>query len=166
MTHAALKVGTRVANMLRGVVSRTGALAAMGLALLGCATPITYGPIGGDNGAFGYSDARNADGSYTVRVVSSSAPQAHEFWDRRAAELCGGPNFRKNIFRAEIPVVSYTGYATGANGYGGSYTEDRYGGFILEGYLHCEAGKEAVEPAAASAPAPGTEAPPSDLPPT
>jgi hypothetical protein len=128
--------------------------AVCGLALLGCATPIAYGPIG-ETSQFGYSDMRNdVDSSYTVRVVAASAQQAHEFWDRRAAELCGGPNFRKNIFRAEIPVVSYTGYAPGPNGYGGSYSEDRYGPLILEGYLHCEGEAQAPASEGAAAPAP------------
>ncbi|MGQ0532826.1 MAG: hypothetical protein ACT4OF_09090 [Caulobacteraceae bacterium] len=140
--------------MSHDALGRFGALAIGAMALLGCATPIAYGPIG-ENGGFGYSEARNADGSYTVRVVSVSAQQAHEFWDRRAAELCGGSNFRKNIFRAEIPVVRYTGYAPGPNGYGGSYTEDRYGSLILEGYLHCDGDAQATvaeqTPAAPSA---------------
>jgi hypothetical protein len=117
-------------------LARFVALAASAGALAGCVTP-QYGPIG-DKSPYGYSDAHNADGSYTIRVVATTAAQAHDYWDRRAAELCGGPHFRKNIFRAEIPVVSYSGYATGANGYGGAYTEDRYGDLVLEGYLHCE----------------------------
>jgi len=76
---------------------------------------------------------------HVLDLVAMSAPQAHEFWDRRAGELCGGSEYRKIIYRAEIPVVSYTGYASGANGYGGSYTEDRYGNLILEGHARCGA---------------------------
>lgn len=130
--------------MSREAVGRICALAICGLTLLSCATPVTYGPIGATG--FGYSDARNADGSYTVRVVSVSQAQAHEFWDRRATELCGGADYRKNIFRAEIPVVSYSGYASGPNGYGGSYTEDRYGALVLEGYVHCATEAQTIEP--------------------
>jgi hypothetical protein len=129
---------------------RAYAIALSGLALLGCVTPIAYGPIGPS--AYGYSEVRNPDGGYTVRVVAVSPAQAHEFWDRRAAELCGASNFRKNIFRAEIPVVTYTGYVTGPNGYGGSYTADQYGALILEGYLYCAADAP-TEPPAIEAPA-------------
>lgn len=140
--------------MWLGRMKRIGVLAVGGLALLGCVTS-TYGPIGAENSAFGYSDMRNGDGSHTIRVVAMSAAQAHEFWDRRASELCGAPNYRKNIFRAEIPVVSYTGYATGHNGYGGgSYTQHQYGALVMEGYLHCEA---PAATAVAEAPAPAAE---------
>src|SRR5688572_8921596 len=149
------------------VMRRVAALAICGLTLAGCITA-TYGPIGAENSyGYGYSDLRNADGSYTIRVVATTAPQAHEFWDRRAAELCGSPNFRKNIFRAEIPVVTVSGYAAGPNGYGGSYVEDRYGSLILEGYLHCEA--DAQTAAAEQTPTEPTQAPeaaPSGAPPT
>lgn len=149
--------------MWLGRTKRIGALAAGGSVLLGCVTP-TYGPIGAENSGFGYSDMRNADGSHTIRVVAMSSVQAHEFWDRRANELCGGPNYRKNIFRAEIPVVSYTGYATGPNGYGGgSYTQDQYGALVMEGYLHCEAPAATAE---AEAPAPAAEAEATADPPT
>lgn len=132
-------------------VTRTHWTATLAVALLlaGCATPIVYGPIS-ETSAFGYRDTRNADGSYTVLVVAASAAMAHEFWDRRAHELCG-EDFTKNIFRAQIPVYSYTGYAS--NGYsGGAYTEDRYGAFNLEGYLHCGAGE--ASPEATTAPTP------------
>jgi len=129
------------------------------LALAGCITPVTYGAIGADS-AYGYRDRQNADGSYTLLAVAPSAPMAHQFWDQRAQELCGGTNFHKNIFRAEIPVVTYTGYVSNAYGGGGSYSEDRYGGFYLEGYLRC-GGEEAptTEPAAVDAP-PAQPAPP------
>jgi hypothetical protein len=120
--------------------------AAAVLAAAGCATPIVYGPIG-QNG-YGYSDRQNPDGSYTVLVVASSPQQAHEFWDRRAAELCGGVEVHKNIFRAEIPVVTTTGYASNPYNpaYGGSYSQDVYGALQMEGYLRC--GAVAADPAA------------------
>ena len=117
--------------------ARIAAWAIGACVLAACATPIVYGPIGANSG-YGYRETRNSDGGYTVRVVAASPVMAHEFWDRRASELCGGPHFRKNIFRAEIPVVTVSGYAPGPNGYGGSYTEDRYGALVMEGYLYCE----------------------------
>ncbi len=129
------------------------ALALIGVcAVVGCITA-EYGPIGTKGSPYGYSDMRNADGSYTVRVVALHAAQAHEYWDRRAAELCGGPNFRKNIFRAEIPVITTTGYAANPYnpGYGGTYTQDVYGAPVLEGYAHCE--NEPAQAAAVEAPA-------------
>lgn len=116
---------------------RTCALMFSAIALVACATPVVYGPMAENNG-YGYSDLRNADGSHTIRVVATNAQQAHEFWDRRAAEICGGTSYRKNIFRAHIPVVTQHGYATGPNGYGGSYAQDVYGALVMEGYLHCQ----------------------------
>ncbi|UPT62000.1 MAG: hypothetical protein M0D54_16670 [Hyphomonadaceae bacterium JAD_PAG50586_4] len=136
------------------VIARACALVVAGVILVGCVTPPVYGPIGGESGPYGYSDTRNADGSHTIRVVAMGAAQAHEFWDRRAGELCGGAEYRKIIYRAEIPVVSYTGYASGANGYGGSYTEDRYGNLILEGHARCGA---AAAAAAETAPLPASQ---------
>lgn len=128
----------------RFVVFAVGALA-----LTACATPVVYGPMAANG--FGYSDMQNADGSYTIRTVTLTSVQAHEFWDRRAAELCGGPNFTKNIFRAEIPVVTTTGYAAGPNGYGASYTQDAYGALIMEGYARCRASADAGAAAPANA---------------
>lgn len=113
---------------------------ALAMGLCGCVTPIVYGPISAaESAGFGYADHPNADGSHTIRVVASTNEQAHEFWDRRAGELCNGAQVRKSIYRAEIPVVTHSGYVTGANGYGGSYTEDRYGALIMEGLAYCEA---------------------------
>ena len=123
------------------------------LVLSACATPVVYGPMAANG--FGYRDMQNADGSYTIRTVTLTSAQAHEFWDRRAAELCGGPNFTKNIFRAEIPVVTTTGYAAGPNGYGASYTQDAYGALIMEGYARCQPSVDAnTAPAEAEAVAP------------
>lgn len=120
-------------------------LAALALVgLVGCVTPPAYGPISVETGQFGYRDSRNANGTHTILTVAPSAAMAHEFWDRRARELCGGGEFRKNIFRAHIPVVTQSGYVTGANGYGGSYTQDVYGSFYLEGYARCVAPAEAT----------------------
>jgi hypothetical protein len=139
-----------------------GALAVAGLALTGCVTPPAYGPIGPES-RYGYRDTRNADGSYTVRVVTNNAGLAHTFWDRRAQELCGGPDFDKNIFRAEIPVVTYSGTATGPSGYTGYYTADQYGDLILEGYLRCKSDATAPAPAPEGAP-PQAAPPPQETP--
>jgi hypothetical protein len=144
--------------MSSSALARFGAALFAASALAGCITA-EYGPIGA-NGGFGYSDAHNADGSYTIRVVAMHAAQAHEFWDRRATDLCAGASYRKNIFRADIPVVSQTGYAANPYnpGYGGSYTQDVYGPLILEGYAHCE--PPTAQPANETAATPTPEAPP------
>jgi hypothetical protein len=134
-----------------------------GLCTVAACVTAQYGPIGTKGSPFGYSDMRNTDGSYTIRVVAMQATQAHEYWDRRAAELCGNANYRKNIFRAEIPVVTTTGYAANPYnpGYGGSYTQDAYGALIMEGYLHCDAEAAApAQPASEAAATPAEEAAP------
>lgn len=126
--------------------------ALLGLALAGCATPIVYGPLDAGNG-FGYRDFPNADGSHTVLTVGASAEQAHAFWDQRASEICGGAEYRKNIFRAQRPIVVGTGYASNAYNpsYGTTYTYDMYGAFNLEGYLRCQASTGHAEGVAAEA---------------
>ncbi|MFZ2030203.1 MAG: hypothetical protein WAU68_07845, partial [Vitreimonas sp.] len=118
---------------------RTAVLILAGLALAGCITPLKYGPMA-ENHGMGYRDSSNADGSYTILVIAFDAATAHQFWDRRAEELCGDTHFHKNIFRAEVPVVRVTGYAPSAvnPGYGGAYSEDQHGSFYLEGYLRCQ----------------------------
>ncbi|KAF0179894.1 MAG: hypothetical protein IV086_11975 [Hyphomonadaceae bacterium] len=130
--------------------ARAAGAALVGLALAACATPPpVYRPIGPKT-ALGYRDTPNADGSHTVLVVALTAATAHEFWDRRAHELCG-ETFHKNIFRAEVPVVTVHGYAS--NGYsGGSYAVDQYGLLHLEGYLRCETAAATAEPAVSAPP--------------
>jgi|SRR6185295_1834350 len=129
------------------LIGRTIVLAIAGLVLTACLGPLKYGPMAENNG-LGYRDRQNPDGSYTVLVIANDSATAHQFWDRRAQELCGSANFHQNIFRAEVPVVRRSGYATNAYNpsYGGAYTEDVHGSFYLEGYLRCEGG---------AAPAPG-----------
>lgn len=126
--------------MTRGSVPHTavraGALV-VALALSGCVTPPAYGPIGHVQNQYGYRESQNADGSFTILVVAASAPMAHEFWDRRAAEICGAATVQKNIFRAQRPVITTTGYASNGMGGGGTYQQDMYGDFIMEGYLRC-----------------------------
>jgi hypothetical protein len=138
--------------------ARLAALALSFAALAGCTTPV-YAPISAENGGLGYHNTRHEDGTYTVLVRARSPAQAHEYWDRRAGELCDGAPYEKNIFRAEIPVVTQSGYATGANGYGGAYTQDVYGALVMEGYLRCSA---APQPATPEAPPPA----PTGVPPT
>jgi hypothetical protein len=116
---------------------------------VGCATAPVYGPLGAKS-MYGYRDRPNADGSHTILVVGLSADQAREFWDRRAQELCGGSEYRKNLFRAQRSVVQASGYAANAYNpaYGASYTYDTYGAFELEGYLTCrDAAETPVAPA-------------------
>lgn len=139
--------------------ARASVLAAAALALAGCVTPPSYGPIGHVQNQYGYRDRQNPDGSHVILVVAGSAPQAQEFWDRRATEICGSPNFEKNIFRAQRPIITTTGYAPNAlnPAYGASYTQDSYGDFLIEGYLHCEgeaASAADAAPAEELAPAP------------
>lgn len=119
------------------------AIAAAALVLAGCATPAAYGPLGPD-APYGFSDHPNADGSHTILVVADSAPNAQAFWDQRATEICGSAAFQKNIFRAQRPVETTTGYTTGPYGGGNSYQEDQYGAFYLEGYLRCAGGRDAT----------------------
>jgi len=132
--------------------TRASAFAVCALAVAGCVTPPTYGPIGQFQNQYGYRDNANADGSHRILVVAASSPMAHEFWDRRAAEICGSTTFEKNIFRAQRPVVTTTGYAPNAfnPAYGASYQQDTYGDFIMEGYVRCT---DAQAPAADAAPA-------------
>jgi hypothetical protein len=125
--------------MSAAVNGRMMVLALAGLLLAGCLGPLKYGSLA-DNNGLGYRDTQNPDGSYTILVIAYDPTTAQQFWDRRAQELCGGTNFHKNIFRAEVPVVRYSGYASNPMNptYGGSYSEDRHGNFYLEGYLRCQ----------------------------
>jgi len=141
--------------------ARIGALAVTAFALSGCVTPPTYGPIGSADNQYGYRDRQNPDGSHTILVVAAGAAQAHEFWDRRAEEICGSASYDKNIFRAEIPVVTTTGYAS--NGYsGGSYVQDVYGAFTMEGLLRCTdaSAPSGTDAAPEAAPSPEAETAP------
>lgn len=111
------------------------------LILTGCVTPPAYGPIGHVENQYGYRDNANADGSHTILVVAATPPMAHEFWDRRAAEICGATVFHKNIFRAQRPTIQAQGYAVSALN-PVNYTNDVYGDFIMEGYLRCQSAPE------------------------
>lgn len=104
------------------------ALAAAGLTLGGCASH-EYARIDAETGKhWGYSDLRNADGGYTVRVVLPVGPDlAYDYFNRRADELCEGGTARKSVHTAVRPTMHY----------------DRYGGmpghFVLEGLVYCDA---------------------------
>jgi hypothetical protein len=149
-----------VRNFRSTQTARASACAVIALALVGCVTPPTYGPIGHVQNQYGYRDNVNADGSHRILVVAASAPMAHEFWDRRAAEICGSTTFEKNIFRAQRPIVQVSGYVSNGYGGGGSYTQDAYGDFMMEGYLRCtDAQASAADAAPAEAQATSEQAP-------
>lgn len=99
------------------------------LTLSACAGPLQYAAIDASaHRPYGYRESRTADGRYSLLVVVPAASHpdlAREFWERRARELCGHPDYRRNIFRADRPTVNY-------DYYGG-----RPGDFMLEGYLDC-----------------------------
>jgi len=119
---------------MRGRLRATllGSLAIGGLTLTGCTVkPPAYAMIGSkEGGIYGYADTVTPDGGRLVRVVlpaTFATPQmAHDFWDRRALEICGHADYRKNIFAAYRPTLRY-------DHYGG-----RPGDFNLEGLLYCD----------------------------
>lgn len=150
-----------IARQKLSAAGRASVLAVAALALAGCVTPPAYGPIGHVANQYGYRDRANDDGSHTILVVGASAPMAQEYWDRRAVEICGGGAYEKNIFRAQRPVITTTGYASNGMGGGGTYQQDMYGDFIMEGYLRCTdppvtpvAADQAPAEPAATAPSP------------
>lgn len=104
-------------------------LLAAGLTLGGCVTAPEYVRIDSATGKYwGYSDLRNADGGYTVRVVLPVGPDlAYDFFNRRADELCEGKTARKSVHTAVRPTMLY-------DHYGG-----RPGHFVLEGVVYCDA---------------------------
>jgi len=100
------------------------------LVLGGCRT-IEYGPMGGDPPArFAYAEKSNEPGRYVLTLVGQPAASMRlmqSFWDRRARELCAGPDFTKTMYRAERATMLY-GYYGGAPG-----------APVLEGFLDCRA---------------------------
>lgn len=124
-----------------------GLIAGAGLCAGGCVTNPGYVMRGGVDGSwYGYSDRRNVDGSYTIRVdlpASTSNPQiAYTYWNRRAEELCGGAFLRKSIHTAERPVVFVQPHQ--------SHQAIR-GDYVLEGYVYCETPAETPPPDAPAA---------------
>jgi hypothetical protein len=112
---------------MKGIVTIRMLLCA--IVCTGCITPVTYGPIGGENHAtYGYTDRRSHDGHAILLVIVpaySNSATAHEFWDRRAREICESRDYTRNIFRAERATQLY-------DYYGG-----RPGDYFLEGYVIC-----------------------------
>ena len=104
-------------------------------ALGGCRT-IEYGPIDGDPPArFAYAEKSSEPGKYVLTLVGQPAASMgvmQSFWDRRAGELGAGPDFTKNMYRAERATMLY-GYYGGAPGLP-----------VLEGFLECKSAAAAA----------------------
>lgn len=98
-------------------------LAALGLTLLsGCVTDPGYAPMdAAANRYFGYVDAPNGDGGYTIRVVLpegvSDPRSAFAHWERRAADLCGGGGYRKLVHTARRNMLIMPGYTPAGASY-------------------------------------------------
>ena len=118
-----------------GRIAAAAASIPFALALDGCRT-IEYGPIDGDPPArFAYAEKSSEPGRYVLTLVgqpAASMADMQSFWDRRAGELCAGPDFTKTMYRAERATVLY-GYYGGAPG-----------SPVLEGFLDCKAGPPAA----------------------
>lgn len=85
-------------------------VALWGAAAGGCASDPGYVAMGEPGGSpYGYSDALNADGSHTIRVLLPASvpdPQnAYVYWNRRAEEICGGPPASKAVHTAQRAVI-------------------------------------------------------------
>ena len=78
---------------------------------------------------FGYTDSQNADGTHMIRVyLPATIPDpnlARQYWDRRAAEICGHTDYRGNIYAAIRQTFVNPGYGAQA------------GNYIMEGMLDC-----------------------------
>jgi len=97
------------------------------IVLDGCQTPIEYGPLDGKIlPVYGYQETQTREGQYIlmIRAFGGAPESVHLMWDRRARELCG-PDYQKQLYRAERPTTTY-GYYGGAPG-----------NMILEGFLKC-----------------------------
>jgi hypothetical protein len=108
--------------------------------LVGCATTQAdyYKPIS-ESGRYGYSERLSDDGNYVLTVTVPTGGEANrlpfEIWDRRAAVLCGGTTFEKNVYKASRETVNAPGaYVYGGVGMGGG----RAGAFTVEGQLTCD----------------------------
>ncbi|MFC7380341.1 hypothetical protein [Brevundimonas sp. GCM10030266] len=93
------------------------ATAALGLTLLsGCVTDPGYSPMDASKNKFyGYTDALNGAGGYTIRVALPEGVQdprsAFAHWERRAAELCGPAGYRKQVHTARRNMLMMPGYS-------------------------------------------------------
>jgi hypothetical protein len=104
-------------------------LAAALVALSGCAINTEYKAA--DDKGFGFQERLLEDGRFVLiirhpAVGKEAAATARSYFDRRAAELCAGKSFEKNIFRAERPTIRTDSYGSAAPGW-----------FELEGYVKC-----------------------------
>ena len=126
-----------------GRVVLGGGLVAAGLLLQACVTmePVVYGPIGPE-APYGYSDRRNPDGGFTVRVMMPgyAAPaELRVFFDRRAGELCPAGVARTNVFQ----IMARESFTSAPYVYGGAGVGSRARvGVELEGYVYCKPGSD------------------------
>lgn len=118
----------------------TGSLL-VSLSLAACATGHEYTRIDpATKTYFGYRDTQNPDGTYRIIILlPSNIPDPklpRQYWDRRAAEICGQSDYRSNIYAAMRQTLVY----------------DRYGGmagnYIMEGTLDCGSETAKTVPAA------------------
>jgi hypothetical protein len=82
--------------------------------LSGC-SGVPYAPKGSTVYKGGYTDQKIAEGEYLVRFEGNgfnTMPQVVEFVNRRAAELCGSPNFEAKM-REYVSSNTEIGYAGG-----------------------------------------------------
>lgn len=120
---------------------RSQATLALGLAMVllaGC-TSIEYGPLGGkERASYAYREQLTSPGHYILAIVGYGGDPAtvHSSWDRRAAELCGGTQYVKTLYRAERPTVRY------------DFRGGRPGVMELEGFLDCGADTASAHPTA------------------
>lgn len=87
----------------------TRLLLVVALLLPAACVSTSYGPIGKD-APYGYIENKRADGTYMLRVVHPSFTEAQKFWDKRAVELCGSADYKKNIYMAIMPTQHYAYY--------------------------------------------------------
>lgn len=125
--------------MTRPVKAGVAVLAGAGLLLGGCMHQAAYARIDeAGKVPYGFTDTLNPDGGYTIRVLlpqwTEDPRTAFDFWERRAAELCGEAGYRKHLHTARRQMIHNPGYTPVA------------GDYILEGYAWCNA--PAAAPAA------------------
>lgn len=70
---------------------------------------MAYGPVTPEQ-PYGYSETKQPNGSYILRVTHPDGAQAMTFWDQRAQELCGSSAYTKNIYQAVRPTMRYSNY--------------------------------------------------------
>lgn len=119
--------------MSRVVKAGVAALSAVaGLSVGGCMHQAGYARIDAAGKVpYGFTDTLNPDGGYTILVRlpqwTKDPHTAFEFWERRAAELCGDAGYRKHLHTAQRQMIHNPGYTP------------VMGDYILEGYAYCNA---------------------------